>query len=165
MTATTPSPATPAAEAEPISLKAFIVGNVSLITLLSIFTGLAAFALTLKLGWFGPLLRGGVLLLAVVVWFELLHQLPKPLLLSNLRSYPSEYNWRLIAFGYLLQVLMVALLLSAAYAAPSSLAPLIALVIAALALHRLPDSVNGLIRVLVGIGVFEMTLGLVAPEQ
>ena len=54
-----------------------------------------------------PLGRFYPLLLTVIVWFDLLEQLPKPLLLSHWRHYPADYSWRLIWFAYLIQVLML----------------------------------------------------------
>lgn len=162
---TQPSPAPAAAAQEPATLKAFITSNATLITIFSVLSGLAAFALSLQLGWFGPALRAGLLLMAVLVWIELLGQLPEPLLLSNLRRYPSDQDWRLVWFGYLLQLLMVALLFAGATAFPSLFAALAAAVVATWLTSRLPDRVGGLLRIATAVVVFEIAFSLISQGR
>ena len=157
-------PAAPA-PADPVTLKAFITANATLITIFSVLSGLAAFALSLGFGWFGPVLRMGLLLLAVIVWFELLQQFPPATRLSNIRAYPSAYEWRLVWFSYLVQALMAALLLAAALAFPTIVGPGIAAVAAGVAASRLPDRIGGLARLLMVLLVFEIALVIFHPNH
>ena len=153
------------ASATPETLKSFIAGNMPLLTTFTVLAGLAGFVLTLPLGWFGPLLRAGLLVLTVIVWFDLLDQLPKPLLLSQWRHYPADYSWRLIWFAYLIQVLMLGFVVFLSVEFPRVVVPAFAAVAAMLVISRLGERVGGVARLLIALLVFELILILLYPTH
>lgn len=163
---TSPNGTSPApTEAAKETLKSFIAGNMPLLTTFTVLAGLAGFVLTLPLGWFGPLLRAGLLVLTVIVWFDLLDQLPAPLLLSRWRHYPVAYNWRLIWFAYLIQFLMIGFLVFMCIEFPRVAAPAFAAVAAMVVVSRLGDRVGGLVRLVIALIVFELALVLLYPTH
>lgn len=155
---------TPVAAAQ-ATLKSFIAGNMPLLTTFTVLAGLAGFVLTLSLGWFGPLLRAGLLVLTVIVWFDLLAQFPTPLLLSQWRRYPGEYGWRFIWFAYLIQGLMIGFVVFLTVEVPRVAVPAFAAVAAMAIMSRLGERVSGLARVVIALIVFELLLILLYPTH
>lgn len=159
------SPAATPSPPAPDTLKAFITGNMPLLTTFTVLAGLAGFVITLPLGWFGPLLRSGLLVLSVVVWLDLLDQLPQPLLLSHWRRYPSDYSWRLVWFAYLIQLLMLGFMAFLVIEFPRVVVPALAAIVAVALVSRLGDRVSGVIRLVIGLVVFELLLILLYPTH
>jgi hypothetical protein len=155
------APAAPPAEIG--TLAAFIAARLALISCVSILVGLSGFALTLPGEWLGNYLRNGLLALTVIVWLELLNQLPRELALFRLERIPPGTNWRFIAFAYLVQLMLIAFVIFALQTYGSALLPLVAALAGLFTVSVLARRMPGLLAVICGFLIFEGVMLLVSP--
>jgi hypothetical protein len=103
-------PQSGAAHATPVgSLREFVLANFPLLGAIGGLIGIATFvtALPFYVGWAGPYLAFLLLSAAVLIWLELLAQLPSELMIYQ-GSPPPGTPWRLVGFAYAVQLTMVA---------------------------------------------------------
>ena len=163
-----PKPPGPAGPTEQPDLKTFLAEHSALLGTVSILTSLSAFVINFHLGWLDLYLKAVLLLAALVVWLEFHARFPEALTKGHLHEV-RRLSWRLIAFAYLMRLIMVGFAVWAVWERPLMIVPLIALGAGAVVWHLTAGRgrahyVLPLLAVVVGFVLSEVAIDAISPE-
>ncbi|MCC6314624.1 MAG: hypothetical protein IT337_11505, partial [Thermomicrobiales bacterium] len=102
--------------------------NSTLLSQMTVMTGLCGFIVNLQLGWLGVYLKAVLLTGAALLWLELHAQWPAPLrVMSGAGTVPRrrlrDYSWRFVVFAYLMPISLLLFIVWAIARSPEIVVP------------------------------------------